>query len=399
MAHWRDGFQGHVARPLHSPFIVLFEQDEEPTSRMMAASLGKMPTTSVRRLISPLSRSRELVECSLVRVGGREGHVGQDVGLGLSRGSRRAWAAWAAVDRPRRATGPWRRKRRPGREGGADEGADHGPPALAGMGHDVPHEVDTAALPGAVHHLADGGLDAFVGVGDDELDAPALRRSASWPTRAGTGSRTPRLPRARPRRPGPRAEPSPFTPHRNDHRHRDDAPGRFLGPSRRWRRSTDGATPPSIGRVRNCRLHPLVDLLAQPRDLALGNPAHAHGLDQVIDRAGRDPLVLYIYIYIYVGLLDHRGQRPSPPAAAAPGRRGSSCHLRSLGMHAAPPPRHGSPSRLVPVAIAAAPADRRLLLAMRGARSSAPTSSSMRRSAAGKPIISTATRPRRRSSP
>ena len=49
----------------------------------MAASLGKMPTTSVRRLISPLSRSSGLVECSLVAVGGREGHVGQDVGLGL----------------------------------------------------------------------------------------------------------------------------------------------------------------------------------------------------------------------------------------------------------------------------------------------------------------------------
>src|SRR6188768_4386146 len=32
-----------------------------PTRRVMAASLGKMPTTSVRRLISPLTRSRGLV--------------------------------------------------------------------------------------------------------------------------------------------------------------------------------------------------------------------------------------------------------------------------------------------------------------------------------------------------
>ena len=45
----------------------------------------------------------------------------------------------------------------------------------------------------------------------------------------------------------------------------------------------------------------LVDLLAQPADLALGDAAHAHGLDQVVDRAGRDALD--------VGLLDHRGQR------------------------------------------------------------------------------------------
>jgi hypothetical protein len=33
----------------------------EPTSLTMAASLGKMPTTSVRRLISPLRRSRPFV--------------------------------------------------------------------------------------------------------------------------------------------------------------------------------------------------------------------------------------------------------------------------------------------------------------------------------------------------
>jgi hypothetical protein len=38
--------------------------------RTMASSLGKMPTTSVRRLISPLSRSIGLVECSLVRCWG-----------------------------------------------------------------------------------------------------------------------------------------------------------------------------------------------------------------------------------------------------------------------------------------------------------------------------------------
>ena len=38
-----------------------------PTSRTMDLSFGKIPTTSVRRLISPLSRSIGLVECSLVR--------------------------------------------------------------------------------------------------------------------------------------------------------------------------------------------------------------------------------------------------------------------------------------------------------------------------------------------
>jgi hypothetical protein len=40
---------------------------EEETSRVIAASLGKMPTTSVRRLISPLSRSSGLVLCNFTR--------------------------------------------------------------------------------------------------------------------------------------------------------------------------------------------------------------------------------------------------------------------------------------------------------------------------------------------
>jgi hypothetical protein len=39
------------------------------------------------------------------------------------------------------------------------------------MGERVAHEVDAAALPGGAEHARDGGLDAFVGVGDDKLDA------------------------------------------------------------------------------------------------------------------------------------------------------------------------------------------------------------------------------------
>ena len=42
------------------------------------------------------------------------------------------------------------------------------------------------------------------------------------------------------------------------------------------------------------------DLLAQPADLALRDAGHAHGLDQIIDRAGGDAL--------NVGFLDHRGE-------------------------------------------------------------------------------------------
>lgn len=48
------------------------------------------------------------------------------------------------------------------------------------------------------------------------------------------------------------------------------------------------------------RLHLVVDLLAQPRDLPLGDAAHAHRIDQVVDGAGRNALD--------VGFLNHGRQ-------------------------------------------------------------------------------------------
>src|SRR5665213_1760741 len=47
--------------------------------------------------------------------------------------------------------------------------------------------------------------------------------------------------------------------------------------------------------------HPLIDLSAQPAHLALGDAAHSHRLDQIIDGAGRHALD--------VGFLDDRRQR------------------------------------------------------------------------------------------
>jgi hypothetical protein len=65
----------------------------------MAASLGKMLTTSARRLISPLTRSRALgqVDLGLVLLG--KAHVGEHVLLGLVQHRRelgsvgRTWSA------------------------------------------------------------------------------------------------------------------------------------------------------------------------------------------------------------------------------------------------------------------------------------------------------------------
>jgi hypothetical protein len=67
-----------------------------------------------------------------------------------------------------------------------------------------------------------------------------------------------------------------------------------------------GGIQPNIGplaldRAAQEGVHPLVDLAAQARDLALGDAFHPHGPHQVVDRAGRDALD--------VGFLDHGGQR------------------------------------------------------------------------------------------
>ena len=59
--------------------------------------------------------------------------------------------------------------------------------------------------------------------------------------------------------------------------------------------------PVALDRARREGVDALVDLLAQARDLGLADAGHAHGLDQLVDAAGRDALD--------VGLLDHGRER------------------------------------------------------------------------------------------
>ena len=79
------------------------------------------------------------------------------------------------------------------------------------------------------------------------------------------------------------------------------------------------------------RLHALVDLAAQARDLALADAAHAHGLDQFIHRAGRHALD--------VGLLDHgrQGLLAGAPRLQEPGEIAAFAELGDLQIHAPSP--------------------------------------------------------------
>jgi hypothetical protein len=112
-------------------------------SRVIASSLEKMPTTSVRRLISPLRRSNGLMEWILIL---REAHEGEDIGLRLvhERGELRHFRTELIGDlAPLLARGLGVVLN----ESGANEGGDHATALAAGMGEHVAHEVHSAALP------------------------------------------------------------------------------------------------------------------------------------------------------------------------------------------------------------------------------------------------------------
>src|SRR5208283_1240755 len=75
----------------------------------------------------------------------------------------------------------------------------------------------------------------------------------------------------------------------------------------------------------------VVDLLAQPADLALGDAVHAHGAHEVVDRAGRDALD--------VGLLHDRrdGLLPQPARLEKAGEVAARAQLRDAQLDRAGP--------------------------------------------------------------
>src|SRR3954447_25737284 len=116
-----------------------------PTSRITASSLGKMPTTSVRRLISPFKRSigfihqlGQLLDPRAQLVGDLSPLAAGGFGIVLGKGS-------------------------------ADKDRDDAPALLAGMSQDIAHEVNAAALPSRIQDLSDGGLEPLMRIRDDEL--------------------------------------------------------------------------------------------------------------------------------------------------------------------------------------------------------------------------------------
>jgi len=104
-----------------------------------------------------------------------EGHVSQDVGLGFIHhpGELGDLRPDLVSDE---APLPFGRLGVVLSEGGGDEGGDDAATLAAGMGEHIAHEVDPATLPGRAEHLGDRRLDAFVSIGDDQLDPCRPRR-------------------------------------------------------------------------------------------------------------------------------------------------------------------------------------------------------------------------------
>ena len=173
--------------------------------------------------------------------------------------------------------------------------------------------------------LVDGGLQALMGVGDDQLHAAQAARRQGAQEVEPEGLRL----RGADRHAEHLAPAVAVDADRDGDGDRDDAPG-----------LADlhvGGVEPEIGPValdragRGSRCTRSSISAQSRRDLALADPLHAHGADQVVHRAGRDALD--------VGLLDHRRQRLlGGPAGLQEGREvGAAPQLRDPQLDRAGP--------------------------------------------------------------
>ena len=161
-------------------------------------------------------------------------------------------------------------------EGGGDEGGDDAPALLAGMGQQVAHEVDAAPLSSCAEDPGRGSLQTLVVVGDHQLHAaqaaPGGAAQELGPEGLGLG---------RADRHAQDLAPSLVVDRDHDcHRDRYDAPG--------LAHLHIGRIQPEIGPVALQRpvekaADLVVDLAAQPGDLALGDARHPHRLHQVVE--------------------------------------------------------------------------------------------------------------------
>ena len=154
--------------------------------------------------------------------------------------------------------------------------------------------VNSTALMGGMEHLCGGGPQPLVVISDDQLHTPQA------PIRQRAQERRPERLRLRGSGRDPQHLAPPIRVHANSDYHSDrDDPARLA--RLQVRRVDPQIGPGALDGAGEEGVHALVDLRAQPRDLAFGDAGCAHGLDEVVHGPGRDPMD--------IGLLDHRRER------------------------------------------------------------------------------------------
>ncbi len=145
-----------------------------------------------------------------------------------------------------------------------------------------------------VEDLRGGGPEPLVVIGDDERHAPQA------PIRQ--GAQEPRPERFGFRRAGGHTQhlAPPIRVHANSDYHSDrDDPARLA--RLQVSRVNPQVGPDTLDGPGEEGVDPLVNLRAQPRDLAFGDAGRTHGLHEVVHGPGRDPM--------NIGLLDHGRER------------------------------------------------------------------------------------------
>ena len=201
----------------------------------MAASFGKMPTTSVRRLISPFRRSSGFVECSFVRCCWGKLNIGGNVSARPRQFSAARFGTYWPELIGARPDATARASLYLGhsflRKCCCDEAETTRRAAASGLARILRNwkwtRAPFAAWPSSLRRTA-AFCDAFVGIGDHELDGTqaAPRELAQEPGPEGLGLRTGRYPCPAP--PGDRR----CDAHGDSHGNGDD-PAKILRPCAR----------------------------------------------------------------------------------------------------------------------------------------------------------------------
>lgn len=162
------GLDLHVAA-LQLLLVVLLQQDgpDEPDDGLFVGEDADHVRSPLHLFVQPFQWIGAVQLDPVLR---RERHVSQHIVLGFIHETGEFWpfAAKLVGDMPLGLAGAGRIRLQ---KGLAQGGRNHGVLSLGDASQGVSHPVDPATLPCGSERLGDGGLETFMGIGDDQLYA------------------------------------------------------------------------------------------------------------------------------------------------------------------------------------------------------------------------------------